>query len=76
MIGFLTAIFGELTILGALMNFAVAKSAMHETTAAVMWVGGWLMLAAGAALIRLARLDEPFTVVPGPRPKSEEDAAQ
>lgn len=49
---------GLLTILVALLQTVAALSAMHETTAAVTWVGGWLLLAAGALLDRVERMLE------------------
>lgn len=47
---------GALTILVAIVEVIVAKSAMHEMTAGVLWVGGWLMIAAGSALFHLEKI--------------------
>lgn len=54
--GILVSLVGGLTILVSLLHFGAAKSAMHETTAAVLWIGGWAMLALGVGLERLRKL--------------------
>lgn len=67
--GYFIVAVGGFTLLLAIGNFLGARSAMHETTAAVFWGGGWLLIAAGCALIRL---NKAFKVVPGERPKSDD----
>ena len=39
--GILESAVGGLTVLLSLLHFIVAKSTMHETTAAVLWIDGW-----------------------------------
>lgn len=61
---------GLATILFSIANFAAARSAMHETTASVLWCGGWLMIAAGVIVWRMGR---GFTFTPeAPRERPEE----
>lgn len=61
------------TIAFGALSFFAATSAMHQTTAAVFWTGGWLMMAAGTALERAGR---PFEVVPAARSQDEAKAPQ
>lgn len=49
---------GLLMILLAVLQVLLALSALHETTAAVTWTGGWLLLGIAAVIDRLERLIE------------------
>lgn len=60
---------GLITVLASFAFLAVAKSAFHETTVAVLWCGGWLIYASGVVA---SRLNSEFTVVPAARPVRED----
>jgi cytochrome c biogenesis protein CcdA len=63
-IGGLTIIFALLVVYGGGVT-----SAFQETTVAILWCGGWLIMAAGAIA---RRMDQTFTVVAGKRPGDQE----
>lgn len=44
---------GLLTVIAAIVMVVVARGAIHEATAAIAWVGGWLMFAASVIIGRM-----------------------
>jgi hypothetical protein len=54
--GKLIEVVGLITVILAVLYIGVTKTAFQETTIAIMWCGGWMMVASGMIVRRLDQL--------------------